>query len=312
MKLFFLPVQHQTSLTAAGCYLCPAPRSRGTKILVCCSVDCPLPLKMELIYMLSSGEQKQYFPSELEQIIADGKSYSSHLVPDASDVHFLDATSESVLTEAKRLNIISESTYRDILLLQRDEIKHFKLKAEDTVDYKPKKEVESTSASASELLQPGKVSYFMNRFWITWKLSNHVSVNEVTDLGVESQQCHCCSCGIGHEKVAEVRRMMESDWLYLAKLSKCPSLDHFQQQKVLLATKTEQITEKKSLHLENLGPSAQKALEMLKSIPVAARRSLPVLVNRQGLSIIGNQYWQHNNSCRQLKDLKKCPTKTGA
>jgi hypothetical protein len=45
----------------------------------------------------------------------------------------------------------------------------------------------------------------------------------------------------------------------------------------------EQISEKRSLHLENLELSAQKALEVLKSIPVAARRSLPVLVNHQGL-----------------------------
>lgn len=277
----------KTSFTAAGCYLCPAPRSRGTKILVCCSVDCPLNSKMELIYPFLNGEQKQYFRNELEQIIADGKSYSNHFVPDASDVHFLDA-SESVISEAKTLNIISESTYRDILLLKRDEIKHFKLKAEDKVDYKSKNKVESIIASPSELLQPGKACYFMNRFWITWKLSNHVSVgegteNSVADLGGETQECHSCSCGIGHDKVAEVRRMSESDWLYLAKLSKCPSLDNLQQQKVLSSSTMEQISEKRSLHLENLELSAQKALEVLKSIPVAARRSLPVLVNHQGL-----------------------------
>ncbi|XP_061950699.1 uncharacterized protein LOC133673817 isoform X5 [Populus nigra] len=277
----------KTSFTAAGCYLCPAPRSRGTKILVCCSVDCPLNSKMELIYPFLNGEQKQYFRNELEQIIADGKSYSNHFVPDASDVHFLDA-SESVISEAKTLNIISESTYRDILLLKRDEIKHFKLKAEDKVDYKSKNKVESIIASPSELLQPGKACYFMNRFWITWKLSNHISVGEgtencVADLGGESQECHSCSCRIGHDKVAEVRRMSESDWLYLAKLSKCPSLDNLQQQKVLSSSTMEQISEKRSLHLENLELSAQKALEVLKSIPVAARRSLPVLVNHQGL-----------------------------
>lgn len=223
----------------------------------------------------------------MEQIIADGKSYSNHFVPDASDVHFLDA-SESVISEAKTLNIISESTYRDILLLKREEIKHFKHKVEDKVDYKSKNKVESIIASPSELLQPGKACYFMNRFWITWKLSNHVSVGEgtencVADLGGESQECHSCSCRIGHDKVAEVRRMSESDWLYLAKLSKCPSLDNLQQQKVLSSSTMEQISEKRSLHLENLELSAQKALEVLKSIPVAARRSLPVLVNHQGL-----------------------------
>lgn len=277
----------KTSFTAAGCYLCPAPRSRGTKILVCCSVNCPQNSKIELICPRINGEQKQNFPTELEQIIADGKSYSNHFVPDASDVHFLDA-SESVISEAKTLNIICESTYTDILLLKRDEIKHFKLKAEDKVDYKSKNKVESIGASPSELLQPGKVCYFMNRFWITWKLSNHISVDEgtengVADLGGKSQERHSCSCGIGHDKGAEVRCMSESDWLYLAKLSKCPSLDNSQQQKVPLSSKMEQISEKGSLNLENLEQSAQKALEVLKSIPVAARRSLPVLVNHQGL-----------------------------
>ncbi|KAJ6731457.1 TRNA(ILE)-LYSIDINE SYNTHASE-RELATED [Salix purpurea] len=222
----------KTSFTAAGCYLCPAPRSRGTKILVCCSVNCPQNSKIELICPRINGEQKQNFPTELEQIIADGKSYSNHFVPDASDVHFLDA-SESVISEAKTLNIICE-------------------------------------------------------FWITWKLSNHISVDEgtengVADLGGKSQERHSCSCGIGHDKGAEVRCMSESDWLYLAKLSKCPSLDNSQQQKVPLSSKMEQISEKRSLNLENLELSAQKALEVLKSIPVAARRSLPVLVNHQGL-----------------------------
>ncbi|TXG61393.1 hypothetical protein EZV62_012756 [Acer yangbiense] len=115
----------KTSLTAAGCFLCPAPRSRGAKALVCCSVDCPLPSKMELIQTYSNGEQT-HFVSNIEQIIADAKSYTDQLVPDASKVHFLDVTSDSVLTEAKRFNIVSESTYRNILLLQREEIEHFK------------------------------------------------------------------------------------------------------------------------------------------------------------------------------------------
>ncbi|CAL1359545.1 unnamed protein product [Linum trigynum] len=38
----------KTSFTVAGCYLCPSPGSRGTKLLVCCSVDCPPHSKIEM------------------------------------------------------------------------------------------------------------------------------------------------------------------------------------------------------------------------------------------------------------------------
>lgn len=276
----------QTSLTAAGCYLCPAPGSRGTKALVCCSVDCPLPSKMEFFQTHSNGEQRHCVPN-LEQIIADAKSYADHIVPDASEL-LLGMTSGSVLTEAKRLNMLSESTCRNILLLQREEHKHFKLDTEVTSDYQSMREVECVSLSPSEPLQPGQICYFMNRFCVTWKLSQGIDgafpegVLCDRSLGGESWNEHCSSCVIGDKRVAEVRHMIESDWLYLAKLSEGLSLGNLQQERVLVETKTQQNMGKTILCSDYGRLSAKRALLSLKSVPVAARRSLPVLVSSDG------------------------------
>ncbi|XP_059433610.1 uncharacterized protein LOC132166751 isoform X2 [Corylus avellana] len=275
----------KTSLTAAGCYLCPVPGSKGTKTLVCCSVDCPLPSKTQPFHACTYGEQEHCVPCELEQVLVDGKLYSDQLVLDESNVRFLNVTSESVLTEAKRLGMLSESTYRNILLLQREETKRFKSKIELSSDSNSKHGFKSGNTLQSEPLQLGDACYFMSRYLVKWKLNEGIDgsafsekANYDLDLGGESWQCHCRSC------VAELRHMVESDWLYLAKLSKCAStLDKFQQQGVLSTDREEQIPEKISRCLEYARLSAQRALFSLKSIPVAARGGLPVLVNPQGL-----------------------------
>lgn len=262
--------------------------------MVCCSVDCPLPSKTEPFHACSYGEQEHHIPSELKQVIVDAKSYSDHLVLDESDVHFMNVTSESVLTEAKRLGILSESTYRNILLLQREETKRFKSKTKTEVSSDFEKHgFESVNTLRSEPLQPGYVCYFMSRFFITWKLNEDIGSSAFSEeancdlnLGGESWQCPCRSCVVGHEMVAEVRHMIESDWLYLAKLSKCLSTSgKFQQQGDLLDNRADQIPEKKNQCLDSARLSAQRALVSLKSIPVAARGGLPVLVNREGLLI---------------------------
>lgn len=281
----------KTSLTAAGCYLCPAPGSKGTKTLVCCSVDCPLPSKTQPFHACTYGEQEHCVPCELEQVIADGKLYLDQLVLDESNVHFLKVTSESILTEAKRLGMLSESTYRNILLLEREETKRFKSKTELSSDSKSKHGFKSVNALQSEPLQLGYACYFMSRYLVTWKLNEgsdgrafSEKANYDLDLGGESWQCNSRSCVVSPHMVAEVRHMVESDWLYLAKLSKCVStLDKFQQQGVLSTDRVEQIPEKIGRCLEYARSSAQRAIFSLKSIPVAARGGLPVLVNPQGL-----------------------------
>lgn len=250
---------------------------------------------MEPFHACTFGEQEHHIPSELEQIIVDAKSYSDHLVLDESDVHFLNVTSESVLTEAKRLGILSESTYRNILLLQREETKRFKSKTETELssDLESKHGFQSINMLRSEPLKPGHACYFMSRFFITWKLNEEIGssafseeVNCDLNLGLENWQCHCRSCVVGHDMVAEVRHMIESDWLYLAKFSKCLSNSgKFQQQRDLLDYRADQIPEKINRCLDYARLSAQRALLSLKSIPTAARGGLPVLVNHKGLLI---------------------------
>ncbi|CAL5397019.1 unnamed protein product [Camellia sinensis] len=278
---YFRTFPCKTSFTAAGCYICPAPGSKGSKILVCCSVDSCLPLKTELFHKLSCEGQKHFMLREIEQIIADGKLYLDHLVPDASNVLFLDGTSsESVLVEARRINILSESTYRNILSLRRDETKKFRSKTEDVSNCELMHKVETLGSNlSSPTLQPGYIGYFMNRFLVKWELIEKIS-----------RDGYCCeSCLVGHDKVAEVRHMVDADWLYLAKLSECHHMENSEVQRVLSVEKLEQVTGKINVCSDYAQISAQNALRLLKSIPVAARRGLPVLVNPQGqlLSIPG-------------------------
>ncbi|KAJ7973863.1 tRNA(Ile)-lysidine synthase [Quillaja saponaria] len=119
---------------------------------------------------------------------------------------------------------------------------------------------------------PCKINWFqMRQMSIFWK-----------SLRGESWSVHCRSCVVSHNMVAEVRHMIEADWLYLAKLLKYSAPEMFKQQGVVLACITEQITESTTLCVDYARMAAQKALLSLKSIPVAARRSLLVLVNQQG------------------------------
>lgn len=247
---------------------------------------------MELFYRHSYEGQKCYVLSEVEQIVADGKSYSDQMALDASDVHFLDATSsESVLSEAKRLNMISESTHRTILSLQTDEIERFKSKTGKVPNFELQNEVESVTTSLGNALHPDQIGYFMNRFLLTWKLSKILPTNTHSvvkadlnqDLREEVQQYYCSSCLLSHDMVLEVRHMIDADWLYLAELSKCRDVEGFQNQRLLLDMKMGKETAQGDACSEYKRLSAQRALLSLKSIPVAARRGLPVLVNSQGL-----------------------------
>lgn len=244
---------------------------------------------METVHACTRGEEGNCTPSELEQIIADAKLYSDGLVLNESDVHFLRVTSESVLSEATRLGILSESTYRNILLLQREETKRFKCKTELSSDSEAKPDFKSINPWRSEPLQSGYGCYFMNRFFITWKLNDEIVGSYIEegqcnlDLIAEGWKCHCRSCVVGHDMVFEVRHLIESDWLYLAKLSKCLSTSEKFQQQVFLDNELEQIPGETNQCLDYARSSAQRALLSLKSIPIAARASLPVLVNPQGL-----------------------------
>ncbi|XP_058763257.1 uncharacterized protein LOC131636662 isoform X1 [Vicia villosa] len=259
----------KNSITAAGCYLCPDPGSRGSRVLVCCSFDFALPLKMEFFETHAFRQQEFCVINELGKIIEDGKSCANHLVLDSSDIHFLDANHESVLDEAKRLNITSESTYSSIRVLQKQETDRFRSKVGAVFESASKREDEVVTTFGKSL-QPGKSCYFMDRFILTWKLNNKLDTDMVSGL-------------VDYDQALEVRHMIESDWLYLAELSKYSLSENFTEYEVMSAngnTTTKEKTAPPYLHYASL--SAKKALVLLKSIPVAARKSLPVLINQDG------------------------------
>ncbi|KAJ1377455.1 hypothetical protein SESBI_48887, partial [Sesbania bispinosa] len=276
------------SVTAAGCYLCPDPGSRGSRVLVCCSVACAFPLKMEFFESCSYGQREYCVANELGRIIEDEKSYANHLLPEASDVQFLDVNPDLVLTEAKRLNIISESTYSSILVLQKQETSRFRSKDEAISDSASNHGVEIVT-TFSKSVQPGKCCYFMDRFILTWKLSDKIDRDALSDLvdydmdfNGEGWSFSCKSCVVDHSKVPEVRHMIESDWLYLAELSKYPLSKNIPEYGVISVNGPKQMMEKTAPCLHYASVSAKKSLPLLKSIPVAARISLPVLINQQG------------------------------
>ncbi|KAK6944970.1 tRNA(Ile)-lysidine/2-thiocytidine synthase, N-terminal [Dillenia turbinata] len=285
---YFRTFPCKNSLTAAGCYLCPAPGSKGSNILVCCSVNCPLPSKMDFFKKISYEGEKHLIQSEVEHITVDIKSYSHAFVPDSSDVHFLDLTpSESVLDEAKRVGILSESSFRSILLLQREEMEHFRLKTESGEELKHGVKFAST---LSDSLLPWQIGYFMNRFLMKWEPFKRISENafatETASLSTrnveEDSQNSCCGfCEGCDHTVAIVRCMIDADWINLVKLSNCQKFEDFQDEFVLSPHEMKHVEGKTRL-FDYLRSSARGAVIYLKSIPVSARRALPVLVNPQG------------------------------
>lgn len=281
-RLFF--AFFQTCLTVAGCYLCPAPGSKGTKVLVCCSVDSSLPLVIKLCDAYSYRGQNCFASSELEQIVMRIGANLDKFMPDASSVPFLDVTSsESILTEARRLGILSDSSHKTILSLQKQESENFKSKAETMSETVSKDNIRS---SGGTLFYPGQVGYFMNRFLLDWKVCDAVAYNalsmnkfvSVNELGAKGQ-CFCSSCIIGDEMAAEIRHMIDADWMYLYDLSKKTNPGNSRPE-THPTVKMEQLSGKT---MDYAILSASRALEFLKSIPVAARRAMPVLVNAKGV-----------------------------
>ncbi|XP_057788515.1 uncharacterized protein LOC131005521 isoform X2 [Salvia miltiorrhiza] len=246
----------KAALTVAGCYLCPAPGSKGTRVLVCCSSDSSLHLALKLF------SQNCYESSELEQIPLKIEENADKSTPDPSSIPFLDAmSSEAVLIEAKTRGILSNSSHETIVSLQKQESENFKSVVEGTSDHTS----EHSISASSKLIRPGQVGYFMNRFLLDWNVPD-VSVDK---LGGEDQ-CSCSLCIFGDEMVAEVRCMVDADWMYLHDLSKTTKMG-------------DSSSENGAVGMNYARSSASRALATLKLIPVAARRALPVLVNAEGV-----------------------------
>lgn len=247
-------------------------------MLVCCTIDSSLPLSMEVIQPYAPEGFISSIANEVEEIVESGKSTLNKLTAYISDIPFLELqSSESVLLEAKRLGILSESTYETIIALEKYESESFRSKPQTKFDSNLEVEVKSVNTA----LYTGKVGYFMSRFLLKWSISKKVSCNLSSTNGAE--QKNCCCCVVDHDNVVEVRRMVDTDWLYLGELTKCQNLQRFS----LEAACTREETENKRWKINSCAEfsklSALRALQSLKSIPAGARRGLPVLIDSQGL-----------------------------
>lgn len=259
----------KSSLTVAGCYLCAAPGSKGTKILVCSHSQSDLPLKVEWFPQIAD-ELPHEFQHEIEQILAEQKSYGPCL--DDSDVYILNlSSSKSILDEAKKLKILSDSTCSGIIEMQMNETARFLIR-EPLITDTAKKDCAKMVNASQGLLRHGESCYFMNRFLITW----HSSEKSIRDA-------NCCMCAHESDMVANIRLMVDDDWMYLAKLAKDEVPSNYQYQHALVRCDLTHGKEETKLVLDYRSLSAKQALLSLKSIPAAARRSLPVLVNQHQL-----------------------------
>lgn len=280
----------QTSFTAAGCYLCAAPGSKGTKVLVCLSKNCALPLEMQLLYRDSGEGQKCH--TEVEQLVEHVESYSHKMILNASDIHFLDATSStSLLNEAKRLGMLTESTHKAIISLQDEETERFVSKTAKVPVFESETEaLLAVSPSLANPLQTNQIGYYMNRFLLEWKLTKNFPINAYSlenvgqgqGSGKTVHQYYCKCSLVRPDMELEVRNMIDADWLYLADLCKCHDVKDFLNKQLLDMGMCKE-TASVDTCSEFVRSSAERALLSLKSIPVAARRGLPVLVHPQGL-----------------------------
>ncbi|KAL8503795.1 hypothetical protein ACS0TY_022497 [Phlomoides rotata] len=118
---------------------------------------------IKLCRTYSYSERKCYATNELEQIERNIEANLDKILPDVSRVPFLGATSsESVLIEAKRIDILSDSSHKAIVSLQKQESEKFiKSKAETISDSESQ---DNITYSGSKSISPGQVGFFMNRF----------------------------------------------------------------------------------------------------------------------------------------------------
>ncbi|XP_010234123.1 uncharacterized protein LOC100842962 isoform X3 [Brachypodium distachyon] len=262
------------ALTVAGCYLCAFPGSKGAKILVCCSVDLMESFSAEMSYKCSYEEQPPPVP-EIEQIVLEAHSYSNQFLQ-CTNIPFVNYRSSSdVLDRAKDLNIIGDSTLEKLTYLQTEELQKFtttKHRHEDQY-------LEKTSFRDSKVLclWPGETCHFLSRFLITW---NALKVLANGICSHDSKKSLCQHCVVNEDGSLTVRRMHDTDWLLLAEVSKIHSVEQNQNVSKVLSKKLDD--DELLNHYRYLQLSATKAIEILRSIPASARRTLPVLTNSQG------------------------------
>jgi hypothetical protein len=117
----------------------------------------------------------------------------------------------------------------------------------------------------------------MSRFLITWNTLESVP-NGICSY--DSQKGICQHCAVNQDGSLAVRHMFDTDWLFLAEVSRIDSVEENQN---VSKVSSEKLKDDELLNHSNyLQLSATKALEVLRSIPASARRTLPVLTNSQG------------------------------
>ncbi|CAD6247329.1 unnamed protein product [Miscanthus lutarioriparius] len=264
----------KAALTVAGCYLCAVPRSKGTKVLVCCSVDWIESSSAETSYKCSYEEQAPPVP-DIDHIVLEGHLQANQSIQNHSDIHFLYSKSSiDVLNKAKDLNIIDDFTLEKLHYLRTDEHDKFIVKEHKHEE----QDLEETKFPDCNVLSlcPGETCHFMSKFLITWKAPE--DVNEICLLENKESLSKFCTVNLGGS--LEVRHMVDTDWLFLAEVCNTPSVEETLSDPKASCTKMEM--DPAPHHSRFLQHSAQKALQILRSIPAAARRTLPVLTNAQG------------------------------
>ncbi|TVU33398.1 hypothetical protein EJB05_25213 [Eragrostis curvula] len=265
----------KAALTVAGCYLCAAPRSKGTKVLVCCSVDwMESSSSVEMSYKCSYEEQPPPVP-EVDQIVLEAHLQSNHFVQKCSNIPFVYSKSSiDVLNKAKDLNIIDHFTYENLCHLRTEENDKFIIKEQK---HEGQDQEETISPDCNVLcLSPGETCHFMSRFLITWK-----ALEDVSGLCLNDKKEYISkNCAMNKDGSLLVRHMVDTDWLFLAEVSNTCSVEENLSDSKAYSSKSE--INNVLQHSRYLQRSSQEALQILKSIPAAARRTLPVLTDSQG------------------------------
>ncbi|XP_020097678.1 uncharacterized protein LOC109716565 [Ananas comosus] len=274
---YFRKIPCKTSLSAAGCYLCAAPRSKGSKILICCLVESPQSFIVDFSSTYSCREEQCTLPSEIAQIIKEAALYSNESAAEVLNISFLNAKcSMDVLSEAKKLDIISESTLKSISLLSVEEHEKFITTTEAQDNQESMHEMNFSGAS-SITIRRGEACHFMNRFLITWNSAEDA-------IKSDRDQDHLCEFCLGdRETILHVRHLVDADWLFLAEVCRIRAVGECQCNSDVFTCKPNENEMEKPKYSTYMQLSAAKALQALKSIPVSARRALPALVNSQGL-----------------------------
>ncbi|KAJ6799397.1 uncharacterized protein M6B38_207865 [Iris pallida] len=216
----------------------------------------------------------------------NAKSLSDQSILKASSIYFLHSKSSGdILSEAKRMNLISESTFTSIHLLEKEERKNFTSKSAVEPDHDSRHEMKLDGVSSLKL-HYGQSVHFMERFLLTWKhykdITEHGALKN-TDHRSGGSRDHLCELCMSQEKTFVVRHMVDADWLYLAELSKNQAPEDGHHGAGDSVHKLEHSSTGIMQSSNYVQISAQKALQALKSIPASARRSLPVIVNSQDL-----------------------------